>query len=213
MAVKRATGIPAALTRGPVRLIRVTDAAAVYAHPRPQLARLQEVGLLHRVAAGQYAVVPPERIADQAWRPTLEGAAAAMAIAEFGAGRVALMGISAARMHHGIPRALTAAVVAVPHRKSTINLTDRDATVRFLERDIDRIEAELMQTDLGACLVTTIEQTVLDLAHQPNLGNAGLDARVAIRHMLPRCSRERLENIARSGRREQALQRIDKGRL
>lgn len=213
MVTKRATGIPAALTRGPVRLIRVTDAAAVYAHPRSQLARLQEVGLLHRVAAGQYAVVPPERIADEAWRPTIEGVAAAIAIAEFGAGRVALMGISAARMHHGIPRALAAAVVAVPNRKTAINLVDRDATVRFVERDVDQIEVELMQPDLGVCLVTTIEQTVLDLAHQPDLANAGLDARVAIRHMLPRCSRERLDKIARSGRRKEALQRIDKGQI
>jgi hypothetical protein len=34
----------------------------VYAHPAAQLARLERIGLLHKVAVGYYVVVPQDRI-------------------------------------------------------------------------------------------------------------------------------------------------------
>jgi hypothetical protein len=43
------------------------------------------------------------------------------------------------------------------------------------------LHAELKVTDLGQCLVTTAEQTVLDLAHRPNLGQVAQEADAAIR--------------------------------
>lgn len=56
MALNRSTPIPATLAQAPLKTIRPRDAAAVYAHPRPQLVRLAEQGLLHRLANGYYAV-------------------------------------------------------------------------------------------------------------------------------------------------------------
>ena len=53
-----------------------------------------------------------------------------------------------------------------------------------------------MTTDLGQCLVTTAEQTVLDLAHRPNLGNVVDEAHAAIAALLPRCNEETLERLA-----------------
>lgn len=209
----RLLGLPAGLTNRAVPLITAADAASVYAHPRPQLARLTKAGLLHRVAPGRYAIVPQNRAGDTKWRPTLEGAVAAIAMAEFGRNQAILMGVSAARIHHAIPRALAIAVVAVPDRKAPITMVDRDARCLLIERDPNTVDAELTQTDMGQCLVTTIEQTVLDLAHRPDLGSAGVDARAAITALLPRCDRTRLEDIARKGRRQRALARIDRGQV
>jgi len=135
MGTARRTGIPVELAQAPMRTVRARD-VTVYAHARPQLARLENVGLLHRLANGYFAVVPQERVGS-AWMPTLEAAAAGIAAADFGARGFALMGISAARMHHVTPRAVGVAVVAAPRRRKTIELTDRRAAVRFLVRDID----------------------------------------------------------------------------
>jgi len=58
VALKHSTPIPAALTQAPLKTIRPRDAVAVYAHPRTQLVRLAEQGVLHRLADGYYVVVP-----------------------------------------------------------------------------------------------------------------------------------------------------------
>jgi predicted transcriptional regulator of viral defense system len=155
------------------------DAAPVYAHPRTQLARLERAGLLQRLATGYFVVVPQDRIG-LPWRPDLETAAAAIAATAVGADAAVVMGVSAARMHRAIPRALAVALVAVPERRHPVQLRDRDdATVQFVQRDPTLLDAERLITDLGGCLVTTVEQTVLDLAHRPTLGYAEPDALAA----------------------------------
>lgn len=53
-----------------------------------------------------------------------------------------------------------------------VRLADRHAQVRFVKRDVSRLDIEAVSTDLGAALVTTREQTLLDLAKRPTLGNA-----------------------------------------
>jgi hypothetical protein len=65
-----------------------------------------------------------------------------------------------------------------------------------------------MTTDLGQCLVTTGEQTVLDLAHWPNLGHVVEEAGAAIVALLPRCSEETLERLAGQQRLRAALTRV-----
>ncbi|WP_230598307.1 MULTISPECIES: type IV toxin-antitoxin system AbiEi family antitoxin [Nocardiaceae] len=82
------------------------------------------------------------------------------------------MGVSAARLHGAIPRALATAVVAVPTRHDPIRLADREAVIRFVVRDMARLDAERIDTELGAVLVTTAKQTVFDLAMCPGLGDA-----------------------------------------
>src|SRR5665811_1776515 len=69
-------------------------------------------------------------------------------------GLAVLMGVSAARLHNVVPRALGMAIVAVPGDRRDIVLRDRDGLVHFVERDTDVLDAELMTTDLGQCLVT-----------------------------------------------------------
>ncbi|MBY0443140.1 MAG: type IV toxin-antitoxin system AbiEi family antitoxin [Mycobacteriaceae bacterium] len=202
----RYTGLPPEIGGAPLRTIRAR-AVTVYAQPHKELARLQARGLLHRLASGFYAVVPQDRLGRD-WRPTLEGAAAGIGAAEFGMGRYALMGLTAARLHRAIPRAIAVAVIAAPRRRETIRLTDRLASIRFLVRDIDTLQVEMMQTDLGSCLATSPEQTVLDLAHLPNIGELEAEATEAIDALLSRCDLELMAQIAATQRLGRAFNRV-----
>lgn len=206
MTTTRRPGVPAELAQAPLRTVRARD-VTVYAHPRPQLARLEHAGLVHRVARGYFVVVPTERVG-AGWKPTLEAAAAGIAAADFGARGFALMGVSAARMHHVLPRAVGAAVVAAPRRRGTVDLTDRDATVRFLVRDLAVMHLEVLETDLGRCLVTTPEQTLLDLAHRPGRDGLSEEVEAAIRDLAPRCDADLLAQIASQQRLGRALERM-----
>jgi hypothetical protein len=205
--VPRRGGLPVEFAQAPLRTIRTGDGAAVYAHPRTQIARLERLGLLHKVAVGYYVVVPQDRIGTE-WRPTIEAAAAGIASAAVGAGQAVLMGLTAARIHNVLPRALGIAIVAVPDDRRDITLRDRDGTVHFVQRDTGELEAELAMTDLGQCLVTTPEQTVLDLAHRPALGHAEHEAHTAVAALLPRCNNQTLERIAGRQRLRAALTRV-----
>lgn len=188
-------GVPASFARRPLRTVRPVDAAEQYAQPRQQLARLARNGVLHRVANGFYVVVPQDQVG-LPWLPALEAVAAGIAAADFGPRDAVLMGISAARLHGAIPRALAAAVVAVPRQRARVRLRDRPGTVMFVQRRTDRLDAEMLPTELGRALVTTVEQTVLDLAHRPGLGDAEDEVPAAIRALLPRCERDRLDELA-----------------
>lgn len=202
----RQTGVPVELAQAPLRTVRARD-VTVYAHSRSQLARLTQAGLLHRLAHGYFAVVPQDRVGT-GWTPTLEAAAAGVAGADFGARGFALMGISAARVQHAIPRAVAVAVVAAPRRRGPVDLTDRDATVRFLIRDLDVMQVEVMDTDLGRCLVTTPEQTLLDLAHRPDRDGLAVDVDGAMRALAARCDPVVLAEIAEHQRLGRALDRV-----
>lgn len=202
----RYPGLPPEIGQAPLGTVRGRDVGA-YAQPHKELARLETRGLLHRLAVGFYTVVPQDRVGSK-WMPTLEGAAAGIGAAEFGDGQYALMGLTAARLHRAIPRAVAIAVIAAPRRRKPIVMTDRDAHIRFLPRDVDALEAELIQTDLGSCLVTTPEQTVLDLAHLPKLGDMEREATAAIQALLPRCDEEAMATIAASQRLGRAFDRV-----
>lgn len=204
----KATGLPARLAAAPLGVVRPVDLSDVYAHPRAEVARLERRGLLHRLLPGYYAVVPPGRT-DRSWVPSLEAAAAGLGTAAFGPGRAVLMGLTAARLHGAIPRALAVAVVAVPRQHGPMSLTDRPARVIFVRRNVDRLDAERMPTDLGPALVTGVEQSVLDLAHRPDLGGVPDEARAAVRALLARSDADLLDRLAEEQRlgaaRERAL--------
>lgn len=202
----RGTPLPAELARTALRTIRPQDATEVYAHPRPELARLADRGVLHRVAHGYYVVVPQEHVG-RAWLPGLEAAAAGIASTIYGADNVVVMGVSAARLHGAIPRALATAIVAVPYRHRPIDLADRPATLRFVQRDTDGLDAERIDTALGPVLVTTPEQTVLDLSRRPLLGNAETEIPAAIATLYRRSDPDRLEELAREQRMVASLRR------
>jgi predicted transcriptional regulator of viral defense system len=82
------------------------------------------------------------------------------------------MGMSAARLHGALPRAVATAVVAVPRQRPPLTAFGE---VVFVKRDTGRLATELTSTPLVAGLVTTVEQTMLDLADRPGLG--GIHAR------------------------------------
>ncbi|QZT55045.1 type IV toxin-antitoxin system AbiEi family antitoxin domain-containing protein [Mycolicibacterium austroafricanum] len=208
MALIRSTPIPATLAQAPLKTIRPRDAAAVYAHPRPQLVRLAEQGLLHRLANGYYAVVPQEMLGRK-WIPNLESVAAGIATAIYGFDNVVLMGVSAARLHGVMPRALATAVVAVPRQHRPIELSDRTAIVRLVQRETGNLDAERIRTELGPALVTTPEQTVLDLAHRPNLGDNDADVPDAVAALYSRSDKKRLQRLATEQRRLASLRRAE----
>lgn len=104
--------VPTELVRGSSRVLRPNDGERVYAHPRPEFARLERSGALRRVAAGHYAVVPDDRVGVP-WVPELEAMVLAVMVSAGGVESAALMGVSAVRVRGALPRALSMAVVAV----------------------------------------------------------------------------------------------------
>ena len=208
MTRSRSTPIPPGLAQTPMKTIRPRDAGDIYAHPRAELARLTERGLLHRVADGYYVVIPQDMIGRR-WIPGLEAAAAGIASAIYGVDDVVVMGPSAARLHGAIPRALATATIAVPRQHREIELYDRPAVVRFVKRHTDLLDAERIDTALGPALVTTPEQTVLDLAHRPELGMVDVDIRSAVIALLARSDRQRLSALALDQRRAASLRRAE----
>jgi predicted transcriptional regulator of viral defense system len=208
VAVKHSTPIPAALAQAPMKTIRPRDAATVYAHPRTQLVRLAEQGLLHRLADGYYVVVPQDMVGRR-WIPSLEAAAAGIATTICDHDDIVVMGLSAARLHAVIPRALATAIVAVPRQHRPVALTDRPAVVRFVKRDTKSLDAEQIRTELGPALVTTPEQTVLDLAHRPTLGDNEADIPAAVAALYARSDKQRLQGLATEQRRLASLRRAE----
>jgi predicted transcriptional regulator of viral defense system len=195
---------PALLRRG--RVLRPVDAEDVYSNPRAEFARLERGGALHRLAPGLYAVVPDDAVG-RAWLPGLESAALAIAATGGRAGTVALMGISAARIHAAIPRALNVAVVAVEHHRRPLRLTDREAEIHFIRRDVNRLDLQRHRTDLGQGWTTTIEQTLLDLVARPDLGGAPDAAEEAIDGLMLRADLDLARQLAEAQRRRRALER------
>ncbi|MDV8022714.1 type IV toxin-antitoxin system AbiEi family antitoxin [Rhodococcus sp. IEGM 1330] len=190
-----------------MRMVRAATAADVYAHPRAELARLTDLGLLHRVATGFYVAVPDDQVGTD-WIPLLEGAAAGIAVAAYGRDDAVVMGVSAARLHGVIPRALATAVVAVPKRHDPIRLADRQALVRFVVRDTARLDAERIDTELGAVLVTTAEQTVLDLVKRPGLGDAEGEVWPTVEQLYRRCDQGVSSEIAEAQKMRTMLTRL-----
>jgi predicted transcriptional regulator of viral defense system len=199
--------LPAGLVRRPLRVLRPRDAVPWYAHPRPEFARLTRAGVLHRLAAGYYAVVPEDQV-DRAWLPELESAALGIAAADQGVDAVALMGLSAARLHGAIPRALGIAVVAARGHRTELRLADRDASVLFVRRDVPALDVERRATELGQGWVTTVEQTLLDLAARPDLGGMPDETDAAVHALLPRADRAVLAELAGAQRRRATLDRV-----
>jgi predicted transcriptional regulator of viral defense system len=204
--LRRASGLPPQFAAFPMRTFRAADAEVAYAHPAPQLRRLEQLGTLHRLAHGYYTVVPQDQVG-KGWMPTLEAAAAGIAAARFHPARAPLMGVSAARALGALPRALGTAIVAAPAQHEPVTLVDRPASVRFVKRDTTQLDVETVTTELGRALVTSIEQTVLDLARKPSLGVAEDQIPEALRALLPRCEPEVLDELAHRQRLRSALER------
>lgn len=202
---RSAVSIPPMLARRANRVLRPRDAADVYAQPRVELARLVRSGAVRRVATGYYALTPQDRLGDQRWRPELDAAALGVAQADYGAAAVALMGVSAARHHGAIPRALGVAVVATPKQRPDV--ISEIGRMVFVKRDIGRLDIERIETSLTTGWVTSIEQTLLDLAARPRLGGlTDADIAESIRALSARADWTLIEHLAADQHRPAALQ-------
>lgn len=144
------------------------------------------------------------------WMPDLETAAAGVATAVWGDAVPILMGLSAARIHGALPRALGEAMVAVPSIHGPISLTDRNATIRFITRNVEALDAIRVGTELGPALATTPAQTALDLARDPRLLEKPEDIAV-VRALLDQTTVDEIADVAATqGRTNAALARVQK---
>jgi predicted transcriptional regulator of viral defense system len=198
------------VARAPLRTIRTNDLIEVYANPRQEARALERRGLLHRLAHGFYCAVPPEQ-KPALWRPTIEAAAAGIASAIHGDRVSVLTGLTAARVHRALPRAIGVGFVAVPVQRRPLQLVDRAGRIHFVTRAVADLDAVLVTTDLGQALATTPEQTVLDLGRADPRGQ-NTDAREAIDTLWPECDQVVLAEIAGRQRMRTTLARLRAGR-
>jgi AbiEi antitoxin C-terminal domain len=201
---RTAVGVPPLLARRANRVLRPRDAEPVYAHPRAEFARLTQLGVLRKIATGYFVLVPQNRVGDQRWKPSLDAIALGLGQADYGAADVALMGVSAARHHGAMPRAIAVAVVVVPKQRPV--LQTEFGRVVFAKRVTARLDVERIETPLATGWITTIEQTLIDLAARPTLGGlTDLDAVEAIRSLGGRADWELVARLAHEQRRPAAL--------
>lgn len=204
-----AVGLPVVLMRRRLRVFTTRDAQAAYASPRPQLKRLTDAGLLRRLHGGIFAIVPAEHIG-RPWTPPLEAAAVGLEAARSGLEGAVLMGMSAARLHGAVPRGLGRATVATRTQRRAITLDGTGLEIRFVKRRVDDLDADLTTTVLGDVLVTSIEQTILDLAHPRVQETEGEAEREAIRMLAPRADHTALQELAARQRLGLALHRAQR---
>jgi predicted transcriptional regulator of viral defense system len=156
------------------------------------------------VATGYYVIIPRERVDDNRWKPDLEAAALGLAQADYGQSAVSLMGASAARYHGAIPRALAVAVVAVPNQRPV--LQTEFGRIVFVKRDVTRLDVERTDIQLTSGWVTTIEQTLLDLAARPTLGGLTMtDTAEAVRSLAARADWDQVRQLAHEQHKPGAL--------
>ena len=198
---------PMAITRAPLRTVRPANLTEVYTQPNTQLHRLAKQGRIRHLAHGFYCAIPDDKGPN--WQPTVEAAAAGIATAIFGDKNIVLMGMTAARVLGGYPRAIGNATIAAPAQHEPVRLDFKNGIVRFIKRDTGALAARLERTELGGALVTTPEQTVLDLTKRPGLAGTPEAADEAIRNLLPQCDRATLERIAATQRMRATLTRLD----
>lgn len=195
----------ASLRRG---VLRPRDALGIYTQPALQFRRLEMEGLLLKVAHGYYAHIP-EASRGESWRPDIEGLALGIGQADYGINEVALMHLSAARLHGAIPRAIAVAVLAVPKQRPALETSC--GRIVFVKRDVGELKKVKSSTDLTAGWATGIEQTALDLARRPNLiegmSAAATDAAAAL---FIRCKEKKMQEIVREQRMGAALDRLIK---
>ena len=195
----------ARLARTENKVLRPRDFRGTYADPWDEFNRLTGTGVLAKLAHGYYVLIPEERRGDY-WLPEVEAVALGIAVADYGRDTVALMGPTAARLLGAIPRALATATVAVPRQRPALVTTA--GRVQFVTRKVERLDTQRVVTDITAGWVTTPEQTVLDLADRPNLGDVTpVTAEEAIRALTGQCDQQLVERLAHAQRKLAAWQR------
>ena len=194
----------ASLQRG---VLRPRDAAGLYVQPRAEFLRLEKTGVLLKLAHGYYAVIP-EANRGREWRPDMEAIALGIGQADYGKESVALMHISAARIHGAIPRAIALAVLAVPKQRPT--LETKFGRILFVKRNVAELKRIRIDTELGSGWATNLEQTTLDLAKREDLISdfSGVVQEAAVKLLL-RNDREKLRAFAKEKRMDSSLKKVE----
>ena len=124
--------------------------------------------------------------------------------------RMIVMGGSAARVHGAIPRAVGVATVAVPRQHRPLTLEGLGGgVVYFVKRDLDRLGARQgTLDDLGRGLVTTPEQTALDLVRPRDHHLDVAQVLAAVRNLMPLCDPDILAVLAAGQRMRTALTQL-----
>ncbi len=125
---------------------------------------------VYRLAQGYYLVPPDSHRGVRSWRPSIEAVALGIAVADYSRDEVALMGVSAARLR-GVPaRAVATGIIAIPksHRPK---LMTAFGEIHFVSRKAQRLDLERAHTDVVEGWATTPEQTILDVARRPTMGD------------------------------------------
>ncbi|WP_341940070.1 hypothetical protein [Microbacterium sp. LWH10-1.2] len=186
--------------RAPMRTVRWKDVAQTSTNAPRDLARLEDEGVVLKIAQGVYTA-PPDGADGRRWKPPLEAAGLALATARFGQRRVALMGLGAARFWGAIPRAIGTTTIAVPVAgRPPVTLTT-GGTVHLIPRDLDALDLVLERTPLGEALITTPAQTLYDVLARPMQGGAPDVAREAAANLRVRVDADELRGIAGRARR------------
>lgn len=201
-----ARSVPPELLRDGNRILRPRDAGDLYVNPRAELAAMADTGALRRVATGYFIAPPDSEVLNPEWRPTLEGVALGIAGRDYGAKSAALMGMSAARKHGVVPRALGVGIVAVPKQRPRLRTTYGE--VVFVTRQIDRLDLVRTRTDVAEGWTTGREQTILDLADRPTLGGVAVESvSEAITGLADKVDWSIVRDLARNQRKHAALVR------
>lgn len=191
----QARGTLTMITAAPLRTVRPVMLEGHYANPRKELIRMRNAGQVVQIAPGTYTAKPDDIPRETTWRPTLEEAAMAYATAQYANRIPVLYGIGAARFHHAIPRAIGVTVIAVPEQHRPVTMTDGGRII-FTTTDVNRLEARYEKGRIGGFLVTTPEQTLLDLLDRPNLGGMPAEATAAARTLTATVDHERVHQLA-----------------
>lgn len=199
------TAVPSGALLLPTLMLTGRSAGAVYAQPAAELKRLHEAGAIVKVARGYYAAVPVGKTG-HGWLPSTEDLTAGLASAVYGPGSGAVWGLSAARMHGALPRAIAAGFACGPRQHRPIRLTIRAGEVTFRMRDPERLALDYVETELGPGLVTSIAQTILDLSSRPFVEDAD-PRREAVLNLMGVVDPDELADLARSVRGHTALGR------
>ncbi|MFE0131594.1 type IV toxin-antitoxin system AbiEi family antitoxin [Streptomyces sp. NPDC059037] len=203
---RTAIGLPPELAGRANLVLRPKDAAVVYAHPRPEMARLVKNGAALRLATGYYLLVPGRHLSDSTWRPDLHALGLGIGQADYGQDGAALMGIGAARQFGAVPREIAATFIAVP--KQRLPLETEFGRIVFVRRDVASLDLERMETEVTPGWVTTPEQTLLDLAARPTLGGLPAEAiSEALRALSLRADADLLTELAAGQHKTAALKR------
>jgi hypothetical protein len=205
---QRRSAVPAGALIRPTLMMTGRSAAGVYAQPAAELSRLAKAGAIVKLARGYFAAVPVDK-RQMDWQPSMEAIAAGLATAVFGPDRAALWGLSAARVHGALPRAIATGFVLGPTQHRPIQLTARPGHVEFRQRDPQLFDVELFSTELGPGLVTSIEQTILDLSTRDVRDSDDMRA-VVVRTLMARADQATLEGLAQRTRGQAALRRARK---